>query len=57
VLDPLLFLAALMLLAVKNRLPECCCLVTDGLPACKGDDDDPTPPSYLFRLEGITQIG
>jgi hypothetical protein len=44
-----------MLLAVKNRLPECCCPVTDGLPACKGDD--PTPASYLFRLERITQFG
>jgi hypothetical protein len=43
-----------MLLPVQNRLPECCCPVTDGLPAGKGD---PITASYLFRHERITQFG
>ncbi len=46
VLDLPPFLADLMRWAVDNRLPTCRCPVTDGRPACKGDDR--TLPNYLF---------
>lgn len=46
VLDLPPFLADLLRWAVDNRLPACRCPMTDGRPACKGDDL--TPPNYLF---------
>jgi integrase len=46
VLDLPPFLAELMRWAVAHRLPTCRCPVTDGRPACKGEDQ--TEPNYLF---------
>jgi integrase len=40
------FLADLMQWAVDNRRESCSCPLTDGQPACKGDDE--TPGNYLF---------
>ena len=44
------FLADLLRWARDNRRKTCSCPLTDGRPACKGDD--PTPPNYLFLGPG-----